>query len=323
MKPFKHCNADSVQEVLALLSEYGAKACVNAGGTDLLGILKSEILTDYPELVINLKTIPRLDDIRKDSGEVRIGALTRLADIVDSPVIQKYCPVLAQAAASVGFPELRNMGTLGGNLCQDTRCWYYRYPDKMGGLISCYRKGQGPCYAIKGDNRYHAVINGRKCYAVCPSDTAVALAALDAGLKAVRPAGERIIPIAQFYDHLGPVLERDELVTEIRIPVPTADAVQRFSKFRMRPSIDFAVVSIAVVLEMTNGICRDARIVLGAVAPMPYRALAGEDALKGALLDDHQAALAAEAALQDAKPLSGNAYKIEIAKTLIQRILQV
>ena len=235
MKPFKHCNADSVQEVLALLSEYGAKACVNAGGTDLLGVLKSEILTDYPELVINLKTIPGLYDIQMDTAEVRIGALARLADLIDSPIIQKHCPALAQAAASVGFPELRNMGTLGGNLCQDTRCWYYRYPDKMGGRVSCHRKGKGPCHAIGGDNRYHAVLGGRKCYAVCPSDLAIALAALEAEVITVRPAGERTIPLADFYDILGPVLEPVELVTEIRIPAPSTNCLPS-ARFAQRPS---------------------------------------------------------------------------------------
>jgi xanthine dehydrogenase YagS FAD-binding subunit len=323
MKPFRHLNADSVDEALALLTEYGDKACVTAGGTDLLGVLKSEILADYPEAVINLKTISGLDGIETDAGEVRIGALTRLADIADSPVVQKTCPALALSAASVGSPELRNMGTIGGNLCQDTRCWYYRYPDKMGGRIPCYRKGQGPCHAIKGDNRYHAVLGGRKCYAVCPSDLAIALAALEARVKTIRPAGERTIPMADFYNILGPVLEPDELVVEIRIPVPAANAIQRFSKFRLRASIDFAVVSVAAVLDVAKGVCRDARIVLGAVAPVPYRAVAAEDVVRGAPLDERRAELAAEAAIRDAKPMSGNAYKIEIAKTLVKRVLRL
>jgi xanthine dehydrogenase YagS FAD-binding subunit len=322
MKPFRHVNADSVDEALTLLTEYGGKARVTAGGTDLLGVLKSEILADYPEVVINLKTISGLDGIETDAGEVRIGALTRLADIADSAVVKKNCPALALSAASVGSPELRNMGTIGGNLCQDTRCWYYRYPDKMGGRVPCYRKGKGPCHAIRGDNRYHAVLGGRKCYAVCPSDLAIALAALEAEVKTVRPAGERTMPLADFYDTLGPVLEADELVVEVRIPAPAANAVQRFSKFRLRESIDFAVVSVAAVLDVVEGICRDARIVLGAVAPVPYRAVGAEDVVRGGPLDQRQAELAAEAALRDAKPMSGNAYKIEIAKTLVKRVLR-
>ena len=323
MKPFKHFNADSVDEALALLTEYDGKARVTAGGTDLLGVLKSEILADYPEAVINLKTISGLDSIQANAAGIRIGALSRLADIADSPVIKKNCRVLALSIASVGSPELRNMGTIGGNLCQDTRCWYYRYPDKMGGRVSCYRKGKGPCHAIRGDNRYHAVLGGRKCYAVCPSDPAIALAALEAEVKTVRPAGERTIPLADFYGTLGPVLEPDELLTEIRIPAPAANAVQRFSKFRLRESVDFAVVSVATVLDVAEGVCRDARIVLGAVASMPYRAVAAEDVVRGGPLDESRIVQAAEAALRDAKPMSGNAYKVEIAKTLIRRMLRL
>ena len=323
MKPFKHFNADSVDEALALLTEYDGKARVTAGGTDLLGVLKSEILADYPEAVINLKTISGLDSIQANAAGIRIGALSRLADIADSPVIKKNCRALALSIASVGSPELRNMGTIGGNLCQDTRCWYYRYPDKMGGRVSCYRKGKGPCHAIRGDNRYHAVLGGRKCYAVCPSDPAIALAALEAEVKTVRPAGERTIPLADFYGTLGPVLEPDELLTEIRIPAPAANAVQRFSKFRLRESVDFAVVSVATVLDVAEGVCWDARIVLGAVASMPYRAVAAEDVVRGGPLDESRIAQAAEAALRDAKPMSGNAYKVEIAKTLIRRMLRL
>jgi len=189
MKPFRHVNAASVDEALGLLTEYGGKAWVIAGGTDLLGVLKSEILADYPEAAINLKPISGLNGIDADAGEVRIGALTTLARIAASPVVKKYCPALGLSAASVGSPELRNMGTIGGNLCQDTRCWYYRYPDRMGGRLLCYRKGEGPCHAVKGDNRYHAVIGARKCYAVCPSDLAIALASRAASALA-RSAGQ-------------------------------------------------------------------------------------------------------------------------------------
>jgi xanthine dehydrogenase YagS FAD-binding subunit len=323
MKLFKHFNAYSVDGALTLLAKYGVKARVTAGGTDLLGVLKSEILTEYPEVVINLKTISGLDGIESDGEEVRVGALAKLAEIADSTSIKKYCPLLALSAASVGSPELRNMGTIAGNLCQDTRCWYYRYPDKMGGQLPCYRKGEGPCHAIRGDNRYHAVVGGRKCYAVCPSDLAIALTALKARVKTISPDGERTIPLAELYDTLGPVLEPDELVTEIRIPVPDANSIQRFSKFRLRESIDFAVVSVAAVLDVVGGICRDARIVLGAVAPFPYQAVAVEDVIRDGAIDEHQAMLAAEAALKDAKPMSANAYKIEIAKTLVKRVLRL
>ena len=147
-----------------------------------------------------------MDGIEADDSEVRIGAMARLVEIIKSPIVKKSLPALALAADSVGSPELRNMGTIGGNLCQDTRCWYYRYPDKMGGQIPCYRKGEGPCHAIKGDNRHHAVLEGRKCYAVCPSDLAIALAALQAKVQTMRPAGEREIPLSDFYTTVVNVL---------------------------------------------------------------------------------------------------------------------
>ena len=323
MRAFKHLDAKSVDEALALISAHNGNARVTAGGTDLLGVLKSEILPDYPEAVINLKTIPGLSGIEAEASELRIGALTRLVDIVESTVVKEKFPALALAAESVGSPELRNMGTIGGNLCQDTRCWYYRYPDKMGGQIPCYRKGKGPCHAIKGDNRYHAVLEGRKCFAVCPSDMAIALAALQADLVTAAPAGGRTITLANFYHTLGTVLYPDEIITHVRIPYPSSHTVQRFSKFRLRESIDFAVVSAAAVLDLTDGICQDACIVLGAVAPIPFRAVAAEEALKGKLLDEQLALQAAGAALQDATPMSKNAYKIEIARTLVARMLQV
>lgn len=323
MKPFNHFDAGSVDDALKLLKEYNGRAMVTAGGTDLLGTLKSEILPNYPQAVINLKTIPAMGEIESDHRAVWIGATARLTDIIESPMVNERFSVLVQAAESVGSPELRNMGTIGGNLCQDTRCWYYRYPDKMGGQILCYRKGKGPCHAVKGDNRYHAVLEGRKCHAVCPSDLAIALTALQAEVETMRPAGGRMIPLCKFYHTLGTVLEADELVTRIRIPNTAKNSVQRFIKFRLRESIDFAVVSVAAVLDMNDDICQDAAIVLGAVSPTPYRAEAAENILKAGSLNNDSAVLAAEAALQGAKPMSRNAYKIKIAKTLVERTLKL
>jgi len=323
MKLFKHFDAESVDHVLAMLTEYKGKTALIAGGTDLLGVLKSEILVDYPKAVINLKTIAGMNTIKTVGKECRIGATTLLADIAASELIQKSFPALADAAQSVGSPELRNMGTIGGNLCQDTRCWYYRYPDKMGGQIPCYRKGKGPCHAIRGENRYHAILGGKKCYAVCPSDLAIALGALDAQVKAVGPGEERLIPILDFFNVLGTVLKSDEMITEIRIPVPDENAVQVFYKNRLREAVDFAVVSVAVMLDLdqAGGVCRDARIILGAVAPVPYRAFAAEEAIKGKLLNESHVAKAAKAALKGAKPLSQNAYKIDIATALVKQAL--
>ncbi len=321
MKPFNHINAESIDEVLDLLARLKGKAVLNAGGTDLMGILKSEILSEYPETVINLKTIPGIDVIQVTDKECRIGATALLSDIADSALILEKFPALAAAAKSVGSPELRNMGTIGGNLCQDTRCWYYRYPDKMGGRIPCFRKGKGPCHAIKGENRYHAVLGAKKCYAVCPSDTAIALGALDARIKIAQPGIERLIPILDFFTPLGTVLKPGEMVTEIRIPVPKSNTTQVFLKNRLRDAVDFAVVSVAVMLKRKKELCDEARIVLGAVAPVPYRAYFAETAIKNQKLDESMAIKAANASLEGAKPLSQNRYKIEIAKTLVKRAL--
>lgn len=319
MRSFEHVNAGSVDEALAQLKNYAGKANLIAGGTDLLGVLKGEILPNYPEALINVKSIPGLDGIQEDEEGLKIGASAKLVRIAESAEVRKNYGALAEAAESVASPEIRNMATLGGNLCQDNRCWYYRYPHQMGGRMLCHRKGKGPCLALKGDNRYHAILGGKVCFAVCPSDTAIALTALDARIRIAAPEGERVIPITDFYDTLTHILKPEEIVTEVLISRPPADAKQIFLKFRMRDAVDFAVVSVASLISGSNGVCRDARIVLGAVAPIPYRARAAEDAIKGRPLNEETAAAAAEAAVQDAKPLSGNAYKIEITKTLVKR----
>lgn len=321
MKDFKHINAGSVNEALSLLKDFQNSAKLMAGGTDLLGVLKGKILPSYPEAVINIKTIPDLDFIKEDQDGLKIGALAKLVDIVRSPIIKEKYDILAKAAESVASPEIRNMGTIGGNLCQDNRCWYYRYPHSIGGRIHCLRKGKGPCLAVKGDNRYHAILGAKKCFAVCPSDMAVALAALDANLRVATEGGERVIPIADFYGTLGHVLEPGEILTEIRIRRPPENAAQTFLKYRLRESIDFAIVSVASVVTLMDGICKDAKIVLGGVAPTPYRAKEAEDAIMGKPLDETAAQAAGEAAVIHAKPLSMNAYKIEIAKTLVKRAL--
>ena len=177
MQTFQHTTVTSVADTIAILSKHGEKATLMAGGTDLLGILKNRATVAYPQVVVNIKSIAGLDEIKADDQGLTLGALTRLADIVDSEAIGKAFPMLAEAAASVAMPQIRNVGTLGGNLAQETRCWYFRYPHAIGGRIMCKRKGDGPCLAVKGDNRYHAIFKGKKCFAVCPSDMAVALAA--------------------------------------------------------------------------------------------------------------------------------------------------
>lgn len=319
MRSFAHVSAATVEEACSLLRRYKGKAVLNAGGTDLLSTLKGEHLLEYPECVIDIKTIRGLDEIAEMGGTLQIGALARLSDIARSPLVLKNCEVLAEAARSVATPQIRNGATIGGNLCQDVRCWYYRYPRHVGGPLTCLRKGKGPCLAVAGDNRYHAIIGGRKCFAVCPSDTAVALAALDGSIRIAGAKGERTVPVTDFFTPLGNGLRKDEMVTSVEIPLIKPQARQTFLKFTLRKPVDFAIVSVASVIVEEKGVCSEARIALGAVAPGPVRADKAAPILVGRTITAELAEEAARAALADAKPLPMNAYKVEIARTLVKR----
>ncbi|MGD0230035.1 MAG: FAD binding domain-containing protein [Syntrophorhabdales bacterium] len=321
MRTFTHISAHTVEEACAFLREYDGRAVLNAGGTDLLSTLKGENLFDYPEAVIDIKTISGLDYIEKDRGGLRIGALTKLRDIAGSALLKRYCAVLPEAAHSVATPQIRNVATIGGNLCQDIRCWYYRYPRVLGGPIRCLRKGSGPCLAVRGDNRYHAILDARKCLAVCPSDTAVALAALGARLTIAGPEGERGIAVTELFGSLGLAIGKNEMVREIEIPKPAGPTRQTFLKFALRKPVDFAIVSVASVITIDDDICTEAAIALGAVGPAPVRARSAEEVLKGRRMSGAAAVEAAAAAMAKAKPLSMNGYKIEIAKSLIRKAI--
>lgn len=322
MKSFAHVNASSVDEAIQLLVKYKGRAKLNAGGTDLLGVLKDRILPDYPELIINIKTIAQLNSIVENDDGVSIGALTPLIQIISSTLIEKTYSILQEAALTVASPQIRNMATIGGNLCQDTRCWYYRYPDEIGGMINCFRKGGKSCPAVLGENRYHAIMEAKKCFAVCPSDMAVALSVLNASLTIVGGGGTRNIPVEEFFTPLGNVLAPDEMIVMINIPKPSPVAKQTFLKFTLRKPIDFAIVSAGSLIKIDQGICLEARIILGAVAPKPTRAIEAEEYLRGKELSEEIVAEAARLALVGAKPLAKNAYKVEIAKTLVKRVVK-
>lgn len=322
MKAFKHVNVTSVAEAGALLRSYDGRASLIAGGTDLLGVLKDEILPDYPEAVINIKTIAGLDRFLENEDGLKIGALAKLADVVEHPLVKARFPILSQAAQAVATPEIRNMATLAGNLCQDTRCWYYRYPHHLGGRIMCLRKGKGPCHAVKGDSRYHAILGGKACFAVCPSDTAIALTALDAGLEITGPQGVRNVSIHQFFTLLGNILEAEELLTAVQIPNPAAGARQGFFKFTLREPVDFAIASVAAVGTLHDGICMQVKIALGAVAPTPLRAVEAEELIRNQAVNEKLIRAAARKAVKEAKPMRMNAYKVEITRTLVERALR-
>lgn len=319
MRPFTHVNARTVRQATAALAKYNGQARLNAGGTDLFGVLKDEFLPLYPEAIVNIKTVRGLDYIREDKSLLRIGALARLVDLAQSPLLRQRYGALAEAAHAVASPQIRNVATLGGNLCQDVRCCYYRYPRHIGGPINCARKGNGPCLAVKGDNRNHAILGGRRCFAVCPSDTAVALTLYDAQLLVVGPTGKRLIAVRDFYTPLGNGLSSDEMVKEIQVPRLPDTLQQTFLKFTLRKPIDFAIVSVAALITRSNDLCTEARIAMGAVAPGVVRAVAAEAFLRGRPLNPKTAAEAGKLAMAGANPLSRNAFKIQIAQTLVAR----
>ena len=321
MRPFRYFNAKTVGEAVELLGRYQEKARIIAGGTDLIPSLKNDIFPEYPEVIINIKTVRGLDYIKEDDEGLRIGPLTTLDRIAKSPLIRNGYRIISEASESVGSPQIRRMGTIGGNLCQDVRCWYYRYPHHAGGRMVCILKGGRKCYAVAGDSRYHSVFghyNG--CIAVNPSDMAVALLALDARARIAGSDGTKVVGMEDFFRSPNRNLAPDEILTDIIIPHISENAKQKFIKFRLRSSIDFSIAGVGIVTEIDNEICRNPRIVLGSVAPVPVRAKSGEEILDGSKIEE-VAGEVSEASVSDAKPLKGNSYKIRIIKTLVKRAL--
>jgi len=318
---FKHIDASSTEHALSLLAEYGEGARVLAGGQDLLFRIKKYIVK--PDCVVNIKSIPGLNYLRSEpQGSFRIGALTTLSQIAHSSELQQQYGVLAQAAGVVASPQIRNMGTLAGNICQDVWCWYLQDG------FSCWKSGGKFCDLAGGDSRYYgSVMGGHLCLSNHPSDTAVALAALDARIHIASPRGQQITAITDFlpgHTWVGGrlqshALRADEIVTEIEIPFrPTHSA---YAKFALRKSWDFAIASAAVSAVIEDGVWNDVRIVLGGIATFPYRSREGEDLLRTKSISESGAAEAAEAGLLSAKPLKMNGYKVELSKTLVRRAL--
>jgi xanthine dehydrogenase YagS FAD-binding subunit len=320
MRTFAHLNASTVDEAVLALRRYGGKAYAIAGGTDLLGKMKDEIVPAYPEAIINLKTIPGLDFIREQGGMLTIGALTRLSDIGSEPTVKENYTALAEAAQRTASTHIREMGTIGGNICQDIRCWYYRNPNNR---FPCLRKGGGRCYAIDGDNRYHSIFGGSVeggCYAVNPSDTAPALIALGAKIK----TSKRTINAEDFFEvevMKTTVLDTDEIVTEIQVPTPAPDTRSAFTKFALRKTIDFPIVNCAAMVTNSEGQVRAARICLNAVYVKPYRAMKAEEEMAGKAINEANAEAAGSAAVSDAKPLTHNTYMVQIAKIMVKRAI--
>ncbi len=313
LKRFAHIDAKTVDEAAAILKT--GKAALISGGTDLLGALRFEILPNYPEVLVNLKSVPGLEYIREEGGMLKIGALTRLEDIAKNNTVKTRYTALAEGAHRTATPHIREMGTIAGNICQLPRCWYFRIPDNR---FNCIRKGGRTCYAMAGDNRYHSIFGATKsCLAVNPSDTAPALVALNARIK----TNKGLIEAEKFWEMSIPgstVLAADEIVTEIQIPTPAAGVRSAFIKFAIRKSIDFPIVNCAAMIG-----AGDARICLNAVHIRPYRAANAEAAIKGKSIDEANADAAGAAAVASARALPGdrNKWKIPIAKAMVKRAI--
>ena len=317
-KHLEYFHARTVDEAVSLLDRYG-EAKITAGGVDLICLINKEVIA--PKVLVNIRTIPGLAYITEDAEGLKIGALTTINDIETSAIIKDRYGLLAEAAHLVAAPQIRNMVTIGGNLCQDVRCWYYTMSPVTGRSFFCYRKGGTHCYAVAGDSRYHAIFSANGCHAAFSSDMAPALLALEAKAKIASPTGGRMIPLEEFYTPFGNILKPNEMITELQIPPPRPGTRQRYLKFRIRKAIDPAISSVAAVITTGAGRVSSARIVLGAVAPSPYRSVEAEEVLKGNVITESLAQIAAKRAMSEATPLRMNAYKVVITETLLKRAI--
>ncbi len=314
MRNFEYFAPLTLEEAVSLLRNPGSEAL--AGGTDLLGELKRRIR--FPERLINIKSLPEMRHVEY-GGALKIKPLTSLADLENDAVVREKFPMLARAISCVGTPQLRNMGTAGGNLCQNPRCWYFRNR-----LFPCWLKGGKTCFAPDGENKYHAILGRSMCHSVHPSDLAPALIALNATVQITGGRGERTIPLEELYAEPRPnrrrtiILEPGELITEIEVPSPGAGSTGIFLKSMERKAWSFALVSLAVQMTTGQGVISESRIVLGGVATIPWRAKEAEEALSGKEISEDTAHEAAEAALAGARPLHDNPYKLQLVRALMK-----
>ena len=327
MKEFDYHSPKSLPEAIALLDAAdvnNARIRVMAGGQDLLTEMKEHLAE--PQTVVNLKNIPGMDKISFDGKKgLTIGALVKVAEVAEFQPAQEYFPALAMAAGSVGSPQIRHVGTMGGNLCQKPRCWYYRNEH-----IICIKKGGDRCYAATGENKYNAILGGGPSYIVHPSDTATALMALNASVTIAGLKGTRTVPIEKFFVlpkenvRRENILKPDEILTSITVPMSPMAARSIYLKFREKSSMDWAMSACAVALSVTGGKITAARIVLGGVAPIPWRVPNAEKLLIGKRPEDDAVLHAvADAALAGSFKLAQNGYKVPLTKTLVRRAILV
>ncbi len=325
MKPFTNANPRDLQQAMTLVRQAagsGQTTALAGGGSDLMALLKERLVT--PDVVINLKAIRGLDQITAGATGITIGGLLTLDTLAHHATLRRQYTVLAEAAEGVATPQIRNVGTLAGNICQRPWCWYFRNG------FPCLKNGGTTCFSVTGENQFHAIFGGGPSYIVHPSDTAPALVALDARFRLVGPSGERIVPASDFFvlprenSARENVLAPGEVLADIRLPRASSGMKSTYHKVMDREAWTHAVVSAAIVLEMDSDnkdVCRSARIVLGGVAPIPWRLTEVERLLTGQRITPALAARAAEASVEGARPLGKNGYKVPLTKGVVERTL--
>ncbi|HXU73633.1 MAG TPA: FAD binding domain-containing protein [Polyangia bacterium] len=319
MKSFEWVQAQSLDDAIAQL-HHGV--VVKAGGVDLIDRMKEGL--DEPKRVVNLHGIAGLDGIKQlgTPGELVLGPLATLAQMAASPDVRGRWPALAEACAHAATPQIRNMATIGGNLVQRPRCWYFRSAD-----FHCKKKGGSVCYAQAGENQFHAIVGNALCAIVHPSSVATALVAYRANLTLKGKKGERVLPLEQFFappekdvtreNTLGP----DELIAQVTVPAPIGPTRAAYHKQVEKESFDWPMADVAVVLRMDGRTCSRASIVLGAAAPIPWRARSAEQTLEGRVVDAAAAEAAADAAMHGMTPLAQNGYKVPVFRAVIRRTI--
>jgi xanthine dehydrogenase YagS FAD-binding subunit len=318
VKAFAYVNPANEKDAVAALSAQPEQAMPIAGGQDLLARMKDYIT--QPDRLVNVKNALESTP-RPMNGGLHIGAAMKMVDVAENADIQRLYPAIAAAAIEVGTPQIRNQGTVGGNLNQRPRCWYFRNEE-----FNCLKKGGTTCFSIAGENQFHAIFGGGPSFIVHPSSLAVPMLAYRASFRIVGPKGERTVPASEYFTLPGVnvrkenVLEADELLTHAILPAP-GNVKSGHYEVRYKTSHDWPIAFATVLLTMNGNTVRSARVVMGAVAPIPWRSTAAEQALAGKPVNEQTAAAAAEAALKDARPLAQNAYKVQVAKTAVQRAI--
>jgi len=318
MNRFTFVDCATVDEAL---SQMQGDAVVKAGGIDLLDLMKDGIVS--PPKLVSILNVQSLHRIESSDHGLHLGPLTTLSEIADHPEIQRRYGALSDAAGHAATPQVRNMATLGGNLMQRPRCWYFRSSD-----FDCRKKGgSDECHALQGENQYHAIVNNNTCAMVHPSSTAVPLLAMNAEVELTSKTGKRTVAMRDFYVTPEEDLQREtavkpgELITAIRVPTPAAGTRSAYQKYGEKESFDWPLADAGVVLEMDGKTCRKAAIVLGVAAPTPIHATRAEAALRGKVIDEATAREAGKLAVSNATPLSQNGYKVQLFQTAVYRTI--